>query len=94
MKTELATGIKITDNDTHQRAGNKLVSNLSLSIASLPLIKTVCLLYHKNGSGKDNPDRSSAAFDATGAGDMVLSMFGMVVGSGHGFEEACSHLPM
>jgi len=87
-ETELATGIKITDNDNLHRAGSKLVSNLSLEYCIITIDKDGMFLYHKNGSGKIIPTVPRAVFDVTGAGDMVLSMFGMVVGSGHGFEEA------
>ena len=45
-------------------------------------------LYHKNGAGKVIPTVPRTVCDVTGAGDMVLSMFGMVVGSGYSFEEA------
>src|SRR3989337_1023448 len=87
-ETEFATGIKITDNDSLHRAGNKLVSNLSLEYCVITIDKDGMFLYHKNGGGKIIPTVPRAVFDVTGAGDMVLSIFGMVVGSGHGFEEA------
>ena len=87
-ETELATGIKITDNEALHRAGNKLVSSLSLEYCIITIDKDGMFLYHKNGSGKIIPTVPRAVFDVTGAGDMVLSMFGMIVGSGHSFEEA------
>ncbi len=87
-ETEIATEIKISDSDSLYRAGKKLVSNLSLEYCIITLDKDGMFLYHKNGTGKIIPTVPRTVFDVTGAGDMVLSMFGMVVGSGHSFEEA------
>ncbi|TVM03679.1 MAG: D-glycero-beta-D-manno-heptose 1-phosphate adenylyltransferase [Candidatus Brocadia sp. WS118] len=87
-ETEIATGIKISDIDSLHRAGNKLVSSLSLEYCIITIDKDGMFLYHKNGSGKIIPTVPRAVFDVTGAGDMVLSMFGMVVGSGYSFEDA------
>ncbi len=87
-ETEIATGIKISDIDSLNRAGNKLTSSLSLEYCVITIDKDGMFLYHKNGSGKIIPTVPRAVFDVTGAGDMVLSMFGMVAGSGHSFEDA------
>lgn len=87
-ETEIATGIKITDSDSLHRAGNKLVSSLSLEYCIITIDKDGMFLYHKSGNGKIIPTVPRAVFDVTGAGDMVLSMFGMIVGSGHSFEDA------
>lgn len=87
-ETEIATGTKISDSDSLHRAGSKLVSSLSLEYCIITIDKEGMFLYHKNGSGKIIPTVPRAVSDVTGAGDMVLSMFGMVVGSGHGFEDA------
>ncbi|MEK6559967.1 MAG: D-glycero-beta-D-manno-heptose 1-phosphate adenylyltransferase [Planctomycetota bacterium] len=88
QETELATGIKITDNDSLNRAGNKLASGLSLEYCIITIDRDGMFLYHKNGAGKVIPTVPRTVCDVTGAGDMVLSMFGMVVGSGYSFEEA------
>ncbi|MBU6390670.1 MAG: D-glycero-beta-D-manno-heptose 1-phosphate adenylyltransferase [Planctomycetes bacterium] len=87
-ETETATGIKITDSDSLNHAGRKLVSRLSLEYCIITLDRDGMFLYHKNGNGKIIPTTPRNVFDVTGAGDMVLSMFGMVVGSGHSFEDA------
>lgn len=87
-ETEIATGIKISDSDSLHRAGSKLVSGLSLEYCIITIDKDGMFLYHKNGTGKIIPTVPRAVFDVTGAGDMVLSMFGMVVGTGHSFEDA------
>lgn len=87
-ETEIATGIKIADNDSLHRAGSKLVSGLSLEYCIITIDKDGMFLYHKSGNGKVIPTVPRTVFDVTGAGDMVLSMFGMVVGTGHSFEDA------
>ncbi|KAA0244275.1 MAG: D-glycero-beta-D-manno-heptose 1-phosphate adenylyltransferase [Candidatus Brocadia sp. AMX2] len=88
FETELATGIKIADNDSLHRAGSKLVSSLSLECCIITIDKDGMFLYDRGGNGKIIPTVPRAVFDVTGAGDMVLSMFGMIVGTGHSFEDA------
>lgn len=88
IETEIATGIKIDDIDSLYRAGIKLVSGLSLEYCIITIDKEGMFLYSKNGNGKIIPTVPRTVFDVTGAGDMVLSMFGMIVGSGYGFEDA------
>ncbi|HHT9106137.1 MAG TPA: D-glycero-beta-D-manno-heptose 1-phosphate adenylyltransferase [Candidatus Wujingus californicus] len=87
-EAELATGIKITDNDSLNRAGNKLTSSLSLEYCVITIDKDGMFLYHKSGQGRIIPTTPRTVFDVTGAGDMVLSIFGMVVGSGYSLEDA------
>ncbi|MBM4053367.1 MAG: D-glycero-beta-D-manno-heptose 1-phosphate adenylyltransferase [Planctomycetes bacterium] len=87
-ETECATGIKITDNNSLHRAASKFVSDLALEHCIITIDKEGMFLYHKNGEGKVFPTTPRAVHDVTGAGDMVLSMFGMVVGKGYSFEEA------
>lgn len=90
-ETEIATGIKIAEQDSLNLAGEKLVSSLSLEYCIITIDKDGMFLYHKDGSGTVIPTVPRTVFDVTGAGDMVLSIFGMVVGSGYSFEEA-AHL--
>ncbi|NUO08765.1 MAG: D-glycero-beta-D-manno-heptose 1-phosphate adenylyltransferase [Candidatus Brocadia sp.] len=87
-ETEIATGIKISDIDSLHRAGNKLATDLSLEYCIITIDKDGMFLYQRNGRGKIIPTVPRSVFDVTGAGDMVLSMFGMIVGSGHNFEDA------
>jgi D-beta-D-heptose 7-phosphate kinase / D-beta-D-heptose 1-phosphate adenosyltransferase len=87
-ETELVTGIKITDNNNLQQAAKKLTSDLLLEYCIITLDKDGIFLYHKDGNGKIIPTTPKSVFDVTGAGDMVLSIFGMVVGSGYNFEDA------
>ncbi len=87
-ETELATGIKITDNDSLNRAGNKLISSLSLEYCIITIDREGMFLYHKKGTGKIIPTIPRTVCDVTGAGDMVISIFGMIVGCGYSFEEA------
>ncbi len=87
-ETELATGITINDNNSLNLAGNKLVSMLSLEYSIITVDKDGMFLYHRNGTGKHIPTVPRTVFDVTGAGDMVLSIFGIVVGAGNSFEDA------
>ncbi len=87
-ETELATGIKIIDKDNLNQAAEKLLSSLSLEYCVITLDKDGMFLYHKNRGGRVIPTIPRTVFDVTGAGDMVLSIFGMIVGSGYSFEDA------
>ncbi|OQZ01671.1 MAG: D-glycero-beta-D-manno-heptose 1-phosphate adenylyltransferase [Candidatus Brocadia sp. UTAMX2] len=87
-ETEIATGIKISDIDSLNRAGKKLTSSLSLEYCIITIDKDGIFLYHKDDGGKIFPTVPRMVFDVTGAGDMVLSIFGMVVGSGYSFQDA------
>ncbi|MCF6147559.1 MAG: D-glycero-beta-D-manno-heptose 1-phosphate adenylyltransferase [Candidatus Kuenenia sp.] len=88
FETECATGIKITDNDSLHRAASKFVSDLALEYCIITIDREGMFLYHKNGEGRVFPTTPRSVYDVTGAGDMVLSMFGMVIGEGYSFEEA------
>ena len=87
-ETEAATDIKITHHESLNSAARKLVSSLSLEYCVITLDRDGMFLYHKDGSGKIIPTTPRSVSDVTGAGDMVLSIFGMVVGSGYHFEDA------
>lgn len=87
-ETEAATDIKITNHESLHSAARKLVSSLSLDYCVITLDRDGMFLYHKDGSGKIIPTTPRSVSDVTGAGDMVLSIFGMVVGSGYDFEDA------
>ncbi len=87
-ETEAATDIKISDHESLNNAARKLISSLSLEYCVITLDRDGMFLYHKNGTGKIIPTTPRSVSDVTGAGDMVLSIFGMVVGSGYGFEDA------
>ncbi|MCR4293349.1 MAG: D-glycero-beta-D-manno-heptose 1-phosphate adenylyltransferase [Candidatus Kuenenia sp.] len=87
-ETECATGIKITDNESLHRAAGKFVSDLELEYCVITIDREGMFLYHKKGEGRVFPTTPKAVHDVTGAGDMVLSMFGLVLGEGYSFEEA------
>ncbi|MDR4509430.1 MAG: D-glycero-beta-D-manno-heptose 1-phosphate adenylyltransferase [Candidatus Brocadiaceae bacterium] len=87
-ETESATGIEIKDTDSLNQAANKLTSSLSLEYCIITVDKEGMFLYHKSGNGKIIPTVPKTVYDVTGAGDMVLSMFGIVVGANYSFEDA------
>jgi D-beta-D-heptose 7-phosphate kinase/D-beta-D-heptose 1-phosphate adenosyltransferase len=87
-ETEAATDIKITNHESLNSAARKLISSLSLEYCVITLDRDGMFLYHKDGPGKIIPTTPRSVSDVTGAGDMVLSIFGMVVGSGYDFEDA------
>ncbi len=89
-ETELSTGIKITGIDSLRVAGKKLLEGLSLEYVIITADKDGIFLYNKNGEYNLIPTVPRDVYDVSGAGDMVLSVLGFVVGGGNSFEDAVS----
>lgn len=87
-ETELSTGIKITGVDSLKSAGKKLSEDLSLEYVIITVDKDGMFLYKKNGEYNLIHTVPKDVYDVSGAGDMVLSVLGFVVGGGYSFEDA------
>ncbi|MDR4506367.1 MAG: D-glycero-beta-D-manno-heptose 1-phosphate adenylyltransferase [Candidatus Scalindua sp.] len=88
FETELSTGIKITDSSSLKAAGKKLVETLLLEYAVITVDKDGMFLYSKEGKYTLVPTIPKDVHDVSGAGDMVLSVLGFIVGAGNTFEDA------
>jgi D-beta-D-heptose 7-phosphate kinase/D-beta-D-heptose 1-phosphate adenosyltransferase len=88
FETKLATGIKITDVDSMKSAGRKLLEESLFEYVIITADKDGMFLYRNDGSCDLIPTVPKDVYDVSGAGDMVLSVFGFVVGSKNSFENA------
>jgi D-beta-D-heptose 7-phosphate kinase/D-beta-D-heptose 1-phosphate adenosyltransferase len=89
-ETELSTGIKITGIDSLKAAGKKLLKDLSLEYVIITADKDGMFLCNKNGEYNLIHTVPKDVYDVSGAGDMVLSVLGFVVGGGNSFEDAAA----
>jgi len=88
FETKLATGIKITDINSMKSAGRKLLEESLFKYVIITADKDGMFLYGNDGSYDLIPTVPKDVYDVSGAGDMVLSIFGFVVGSKNSFENA------
>ena len=88
FETKLATGIQITDINSMKSAGRKLLEESLFEYVIITADKDGMFLYRKDGSCDLIPTVPKDVYDVSGAGDMVLSVFGFVVGSKNSFENA------
>lgn len=88
-ETENATGIAQTNRASHEAAAKKLCEDLELDFATITLDKDGIYLRRKDAvAGEIFPAKARAVFDVTGAGDMVLSVLGLVLGGKGEIEDA------
>jgi len=76
-EAELATGIKISDNNSLKNAIKKLKQTLNLDISMITLSEEGIAIYDKGL--KIFPATVRSVFDVTGAGDTVLSSLGFAL---------------
>ncbi len=82
LETELATGRKIAKTADAISAGQKLCQDLDARMALITLDREGMMLVKHDGSGEAFPTYARAVYDITGAGDMVLAMFGLCLAAG------------
>ncbi len=88
FETKLATGIKITDVNSMESAGKRLLEESLFEYVIITADKDGMFLYNNEGLSDLIPTIPKDVYDVSGAGDMVLSVFGFVVGSKNSFENA------
>ncbi|MDR4497417.1 MAG: D-glycero-beta-D-manno-heptose 1-phosphate adenylyltransferase [Candidatus Scalindua sp.] len=88
FETELSTGIRITDFNSLKAAGKKLLETLLLDYAVITVDKDGMFLCDKNGNNNLIPTIPKDVCDVSGAGDMVLSVLGLMVGGKNSFEDS------
>jgi D-beta-D-heptose 7-phosphate kinase/D-beta-D-heptose 1-phosphate adenosyltransferase len=88
-ETENATGIRQDSRDAHELAAKQLTDTLGLDFATITLDKDGIYLRKKGGAaGELFPAKARAVYDVAGAGDMVLSVLGLVLGAKGSVEDA------
>lgn len=87
LEAGLATGKTITTIDDALDAASVLRERLDLEAGIVTLDKDGMVFVHRDGRRHHFPTRPRQVYDITGAGDMVLSMLGMVLASGADYEK-------
>jgi D-beta-D-heptose 7-phosphate kinase / D-beta-D-heptose 1-phosphate adenosyltransferase len=89
-ETERATGISLADESGWRQAAIKLVEQLDLKACLITLDRDGMYLMERDGNGFHIPTVPRAVYDVTGAGDVVLTVFGFCAAAGRDFRTAAS----
>jgi D-beta-D-heptose 7-phosphate kinase/D-beta-D-heptose 1-phosphate adenosyltransferase len=89
-ETEIATGMKLTDRDAWRTAANHLVRKLGLRACLVTLDRDGMYLAERGGRDSYISTSPREVYDVTGAGDVVLTVFGLLAISGLGFGSAAT----
>ncbi len=77
-----ACGIKIKDEESLRRAGERLISRLRCDAVLITLGEKGMQLFEKNGKVIHIPTVAQEVFDVSGAGDTVIGAFTLALGTG------------
>lgn len=88
FETETATGIRLTDRDAWREAGERLIEELDLEACLITLDRDGMYLTERGGNSTYIATIPREVYDVTGAGDVVLSTFGVFSIAGIGFSSA------
>jgi D-beta-D-heptose 7-phosphate kinase/D-beta-D-heptose 1-phosphate adenosyltransferase len=89
-ETERSTGLPVRSLEEARVAALRLTERLDLDVALVTLDREGMLLAGRAGDSQHLPTTPREVFDVTGAGDMVLAMFGVALGSGASPLEAAA----
>ncbi|MBV8773142.1 MAG: bifunctional heptose 7-phosphate kinase/heptose 1-phosphate adenyltransferase [Deltaproteobacteria bacterium] len=89
-ETEMATGMKLTDRDAWRRAADILVRKHRLRACLVTLDRDGMYLAESGGRGSFISTSPREVYDVTGAGDVVLAVFGLLAIAGLGFASAAA----
>ncbi len=89
-ETEVATGIAMTDRQAWRSAAEMLVKKLGLRACLITLDRDGMYLAERGGADTYIATSPREVYDVTGAGDVVLAVFGLFVAAGLGFSSAAA----
>jgi len=89
-ETEIATGMRLTDRAAWRKAAETLVRKLGLEACLITLDRDGMYLAERGGKDTYVSTAPREVYDVTGAGDVVLSVFGMFSIAGLGFSSAAT----
>ncbi|GBC62823.1 bifunctional heptose 7-phosphate kinase/heptose 1-phosphate adenyltransferase [Desulfonema ishimotonii] len=89
-EASLASGIEIRDRETLCRAGEKLLATTGIRNLLLTCGKDGMVLFERGKSPKTIRAEARQVYDVSGAGDTVISVFGLAVASGLAFAESAA----
>ena len=81
-ETQKATGLDVRSIDVAFQAGQLLVDKYDFDMAFVTLDRDGIVLAQRGGDSVHLPTRIREVYDVTGAGDMVLAMFGLGMAAG------------
>jgi D-beta-D-heptose 7-phosphate kinase / D-beta-D-heptose 1-phosphate adenosyltransferase len=81
-ETHKATGVEVRSIDAAFKAGQLLVDKFGLDMAFVTLDRDGIVLARRDAEPVHLPTRIREVYDVTGAGDMVLAMFGLGMAAG------------
>jgi D-beta-D-heptose 7-phosphate kinase/D-beta-D-heptose 1-phosphate adenosyltransferase len=90
FETETATGMKLTDRDAWRKAAESLIRKHALSACLITLDRDGMYLAERGGKSSYIPTTPREVYDVTGAGDVVLSVFGLLAIAGLSFSSSAS----
>ncbi|MFO0947196.1 MAG: D-glycero-beta-D-manno-heptose 1-phosphate adenylyltransferase [Planctomycetota bacterium] len=90
LEAGLAAGMTLTDLEISFQAAEKLQSELGMEVGMVTLDSDGMVLVDQKGERRHFPIRPRQVYDITGAGDMVLSVLGVVLAAGHDYPDAIS----
>ena len=88
FETETATGVKMIDRDAWRKAGDILIKQLDLDACLITLDREGMYLVERGAAPTYISTVPREVYDVTGAGDVVLSTFGLFTIAGIGFPTA------
>jgi D-beta-D-heptose 7-phosphate kinase/D-beta-D-heptose 1-phosphate adenosyltransferase len=88
LEAGLATGRTLNTIDEAFETASQLREQLDLEAAIVTLDKDGMVLVHRDGRRHQYATRPRQVYDITGAGDMVLSVLGMVLAAGADYDQA------
>ncbi|MDT8442634.1 MAG: D-glycero-beta-D-manno-heptose-7-phosphate kinase, partial [Desulfuromonadales bacterium] len=87
-EAEIASGIRVVDEASLQRAGQSLRDTLDLEALVLTRSEAGMSLFFRDGPSAHLPTEAKEVFDVSGAGDTVLALVGLGLAAGLPLEEA------
>lgn len=88
LEAGLATGRRLESPEVIHAAACELRERLDLEASIITLDKDGMYLVHRDGRVRTFPTRPRQVYDITGAGDMVMSVLGMSLAAGAGYDES------
>jgi len=90
FETETATGMRLNDRAAWRAAAETLVERLELKACLITLDRDGMYLAERGGADTYIPTTPREVYDVTGAGDVVLTFFGLMATAGLTFSSAAA----
>lgn len=87
-EASLASGIKITNKKTLQKAGEQILHDVNAKAVLITLGEEGVMIFEKNKPPLRLPARAKEVYDVTGAGDTIASVLSLGIATGLSFAES------